>query len=53
VTIHSGRFERDDRAASIYHYLPFEVPAGTSGVEVTLDYDRSAGVLDLGCVGAD
>lgn len=52
MTIHSGLFSRDDRAESIYHYLPFEVPTGAAGVEVRLEYDRSAGVLDLGCVGA-
>lgn len=51
MTSHSGRFTRDDRAESIYRYLPFEVPAGASGVEVSLAYDKSAGVLDLGCFG--
>jgi hypothetical protein len=54
MTSHSGRFTRDDRAESVYQYLPFDVPAGGAvGVEVSLDYDRSAGVLDLGCVGAN
>lgn len=47
--VHSGRFTRDDRAASIQHYLPVDVPADVDGLEVTLSYDRDAGVLDLGC----
>ncbi|HEY2175532.1 MAG TPA: hypothetical protein VGH85_17125, partial [Mycobacteriales bacterium] len=48
--VHSGRFTRDDRAASIQHYLPVDVPADVDGLEVTLSYDRDAGVLDLGCL---
>lgn len=51
MTIHRGRFTRDDRAEGIYKYFPFEVPAGAPGIEVSLTYDRSAGVLDLGCFG--
>jgi hypothetical protein len=50
--VHSGRFSREDRARSMYHYLPVEVPAGAAGVEVTLSYDTTAGVLDLGCFGS-
>lgn len=38
-----------DRAASPYLELPFEVPAGTDSLEVRLAYDRTAGVIDLGC----
>ncbi|TDE10702.1 hypothetical protein E1269_11195 [Jiangella asiatica] len=33
--------------------VPFEVPAGTSSVHVTLSYDTGAGVIDLGCTGPD
>lgn len=47
---HRGRWRPRDRAADPYRYLPFEVTAGTAGVRVRLDYDRAAGVLDLGCV---
>jgi hypothetical protein len=43
----------DDRAASPYLALPFEVPAGAGSLEARLTYDRSAGVVDLGCVGPD
>ncbi|HVX43886.1 MAG TPA: CehA/McbA family metallohydrolase, partial [Mycobacteriales bacterium] len=50
--VHNGRWSRDDRAESIHHYVPIDVPAGAEAVEVQLEYDRSAGVLDLGCVGA-
>jgi len=37
----------------MYHYLPVDVPAGASGLDVTLTYDTSAGVIDLGCFGPD
>jgi hypothetical protein len=39
----------EDRAEAPYRYLPVEVPAGARTLRVELDYDRSAGVLDLGC----
>lgn len=52
-TVHSGRWTRDDRAESIYQYLPIEVPDGAAGLEVTLSYDASAGVIDMGCTGPD
>jgi hypothetical protein len=49
---HAGRWTLEDRFASPWHYLPVEVPSGSAGLRVELDYDRSAGaVLDLGCFG--
>ena len=49
---HTGRWTLEDRFASPWHYLPVEVPAGTAGLRVELDYDRAGGaVLDLGCLG--
>jgi len=49
---HAGRWTLEDRFASPWHYLPVEVPPGSTGLRVELDYDRSAGaVLDLGCFG--
>ena len=49
---HSGRWTLEDRFASPWHYLPVEVPPGTGGLRVELDYDRADGtVLDLGCLG--
>ncbi len=45
-----GRWMPADRAASVYQYLPFEVPSGCAGVRIELAYERSAGVLDLGCI---
>lgn len=45
------RIDVDDRAASPYVELPFEV-SGADVVHVRLDYERSAGVVDLGCAGA-
>jgi len=47
---HAGRWTLEDRFASPWHYLPVEVPPGSAGLRVELDYDRSSGaVLDLGC----
>ncbi len=51
TTRHHGRWTMTDRIASAWHYLPVEVPAGSYGLRVELDYDRSAAVLDLGCAG--
>jgi PHP domain len=51
TTRHHGRWTMTDRIASAWHYLPVEVPAGSSGLRVELEYDRSATVLDLGCAG--
>ncbi|HEX3714128.1 MAG TPA: CehA/McbA family metallohydrolase [Trebonia sp.] len=48
----TGTFTIDDRIASPWHYLPFEVPAGAAALRVTLSYPRDAGtVLDLGILG--
>src|SRR5207302_2072973 len=52
ATEHAGRWTVEDRFASPWHYLPVEVPAGTAGLRVELEYDRAGGaVLDLGCLG--
>ena len=51
TTRHHGRWTIADRIASAWHYLPVEVPAGSCGLRVELEYDRSAAVLDLGCTG--
>src|SRR5580693_6666953 len=49
---HTGRWTLEDRFASPWHYLPVEVPTGTAGLRVELDYERASGtVLDLGCLG--
>jgi len=51
-TRHAGRWTLEDRFASPWYYLPVEVPPGTAGLRVELDYDRADGaVLDLGCFG--
>ena len=49
----TGRWTLEDRFASPWHYLPVEVPAGTAGLRVELDYDRAGAILDLGCLGPD
>ncbi|HEX5495527.1 MAG TPA: CehA/McbA family metallohydrolase [Mycobacteriales bacterium] len=48
---YGGVWTREDRAGQPHQYLPVEVPAGCPGLTVTLDYDRSAGAIDLGCLG--
>jgi len=51
-TRHTGRWTLEDRFAAPWHYLPVEVPPGTAGLRVELEYSRAAGtVLDLGCLG--
>jgi hypothetical protein len=51
ITRHSGRWTFEDRFASPWHYLPVEVPPGAWGIQVELEYDRAAAILDLGCLG--
>ncbi|MBV9205922.1 MAG: hypothetical protein JO037_11085, partial [Actinobacteria bacterium] len=54
VTRHAGRWTLEDRFASPWHYLPAEVPPGTAGLRVELEYDHADGtVLDLGCLGPE
>jgi hypothetical protein len=50
-TVHSGVWWPEDRAQSRYRYLPVDVPSGAGELRVTLSYDTTAGVLDLGCFG--
>jgi hypothetical protein len=45
------RVTLDDRAASPYLEVPFEVAPGAGSVEARLGYNRAAGVVDLGCIG--
>ncbi len=52
TTRHQGRWSLQDRFTSVWQYLPFEVPPGASGLRIELEYDRIAGTLDLGCLGA-
>ncbi|MDQ3576984.1 MAG: CehA/McbA family metallohydrolase [Actinomycetota bacterium] len=47
----TGTWSPDDRASDPYPELAFDVPADTPALTVRLDYDRDAGVLDLGCLG--
>ncbi|GGS93862.1 CehA/McbA family metallohydrolase [Nonomuraea spiralis] len=44
-----GHWSLDDRLERMLREVPFEVPPGSEAVTVRLDYDRSQGVLDLGC----
>ncbi|MCG5214909.1 CehA/McbA family metallohydrolase [Streptosporangium sp. KLBMP 9127] len=47
----TGRPTLDDRAAATVHEIPFQPPPWARALTVHLDYDRAAGVLDLGCHG--
>ena len=43
------RLSIDDQIENRYHEVPFELPPGTTALEVSLGYDRDAAVIDLGC----
>ncbi|GGS55712.1 hypothetical protein GCM10010156_12780 [Planobispora rosea] len=47
----TGHWTVADRVAAPVRGVPFELPAGARAFTVRLAYDRSAGVLDLGCLG--
>jgi hypothetical protein len=47
---HTGVWTPEDRFASAYHYLPADVQPGAAAVRVSLEYDRAAAVVDLGCL---
>ncbi|MBN6056270.1 CehA/McbA family metallohydrolase [Nonomuraea sp. RK-328] len=49
MTVLQGLWSLDDRLEGMLREVPFEVPPGTAAVTVRLTYDRSQGVLDLGC----
>jgi hypothetical protein len=51
TTRHQGRWSLQDRFASVVQYLPVDIPPGASGLRAELEYDRTAGTLDLGCIG--
>ena len=48
-TRHAGEWTIEDKCVSPWHYLPIEVPPGSSTLRVDLDYDGSGAGLDLGC----
>lgn len=41
-------YSRKDREESIYHYVPFDVPAGSAGVTITYRFTGFISVVDLG-----
>jgi PHP domain len=51
ITRHQGRWSLPDRFASVWQYLPVDVPPGATGLRAELDYDCTAATLDLGCLG--
>lgn len=53
VTSYRRRWTLDDRAESVWHSLPVDVPAGCPGLLVTLTIPPVEGaVIDIGCEGA-
>ena len=51
ITRHRGRWSLPDRFASVWQYLPVDVPPGATRLRVELEFDRTAATLDLGCIG--
>lgn len=49
-TVITVRYSPADRATGRYQYVPFEVPAGTTGIRIEQQYDRAGGenAVDLG-----
>ncbi|MGW1344093.1 CehA/McbA family metallohydrolase [Kribbella sp. NPDC002412] len=53
VTSYRRRWTLDDRAESVWHSLPVDIPAGCPGLLVTLTIPAVEGaIIDLGCEGA-
>ena len=51
-TRHAGEWSIEDKCESPWHYLPIEVPTGSSALKVDLEYNAAGGAgLDLGCFG--
>lgn len=48
-TRHGGEWTIEDKCRSPWHYLPVEVPPGSSALTVELHYAGSGAGLDLGC----
>ncbi|HLV82158.1 MAG TPA: PHP domain-containing protein, partial [Devosia sp.] len=49
MTTITARITRADQAANPYFYIPFEVPTGTTRIDVTLAYAKADDcVIDLG-----
>jgi len=48
-TRHAGEWTIEDKCESPWHYLPIEVPPGSSALKVDLEYSSSDAGLDLGC----
>src|SRR5258708_25141372 len=48
-TRQAGEWTMEDRGESPWHYLPIEVPPGSSTLRVDLEFDGTDAGLDLGC----
>jgi len=53
VTVIDRHYASDDRARSVYQYLDLDVPPHADALTVTLGYDRTDAIIDLGLVGPD
>jgi hypothetical protein len=49
----AGLWTIEDKCSSPWHYLPVEVPPGSSALRVDLEYNAAGAGLDLGCFGPD
>ncbi len=49
LTRHAGEWTIEDKCTSAWHYLPVEVPPGSSALRVELEYNAAGAGLDLGC----
>jgi hypothetical protein len=47
----AGTWTLEDRFASVYQYVPLEVPPGTAALRVGLATEGAGAVIDLGCMG--
>src|SRR5712691_602703 len=49
LTRHAGEGTIEDKCSTPWHYLPVDVPAGSSALRVELQYEAAGAALDLGC----
>ncbi len=49
-TRHAGEWTIEDKCESPWHYLPIDVPPGSSALKVDLEYSSPGAALDLGCL---
>jgi hypothetical protein len=53
VARHRVHLTPEDRAATTWRYLPFDVPTGCGGFTVTMSVSDPSAIIDLGCTAPD